>query len=65
MQIIRITEVKEEALVLALKNDITFYDASYVYPAVKNQWTFVTEDKELRQKIETKVKTLTATQLLS
>lgn len=65
MQIISIEEVKEKVLALAVKKDITFYDASYVYPSVANEWTFVTEDKELRKKVRSEVKTLTADQVLS
>ncbi len=65
MQIISVEEIKEKVLDLSLENNITFYDASYVHPAVTNGWTFVTEDKELREKVKTEVKTLTAKQLLS
>lgn len=65
MQIISVEEVQEKVLALALKKNITFYDASYVFPAVTNGWTFVTEDNELREKAKTEVKTLTAKQLLS
>lgn len=65
MQIISIEEVKEKVLALAVEKDITFYDASYIYPSVANEWTFVTEDKELRKKVRSEVKTLTADQVLS
>lgn len=47
------------------QKDITFYDASYIYPAVANEWMFVTEDTELRNKVSTEVRTLTAKQVRS
>ncbi|RLI80257.1 toxin VapC [Archaeoglobales archaeon] len=41
-----------EVLKLAVKHDLTFYDASYVQLAVESSDVLVTEDKKLSEKIK-------------
>ena len=41
-----------EVLKLAVKHDLTFYDASYVQLAIENSDVLVTEDKKLREKVK-------------
>jgi len=41
-----------EVLKLAVKHDLTFYDASYVQLAIENSGVLVTEDKKLREKVK-------------
>lgn len=38
----------EEVLKIVLKKNITFYDASYIYAAEKNNYTLITEDYGIR-----------------
>ncbi len=40
-------EWSKEILEIALKHNLTFYDASYVYISIKHGLTLVTEDKDL------------------
>ncbi|MBE9391243.1 type II toxin-antitoxin system VapC family toxin [Fervidicoccus fontis] len=43
-----ITGFEGEALNLALKEGITFYDAVYLYIAIRNGFTLVTDDEKLK-----------------
>ncbi|MEM2820015.1 MAG: type II toxin-antitoxin system VapC family toxin [Candidatus Bathyarchaeia archaeon] len=38
---------EKEVLEIAIKEGITIYDASYIYIAVRNKLTLVTDDKKL------------------
>ena len=42
-------ECLTEILEIALKHNLTFYDASYLYASRKHELTLVTEDKDLLQ----------------
>ena len=46
---------------IAVKNNITFYDAAYIYIAKKHNYTLVTEDKDL---LKTYSKAITTKTLL-
>lgn len=54
-----------ETEILAIKNSMTFYDASYVWLAKELNVQFVTEDGKLRQKAKGTVKTLSVNELIS
>ena len=41
-----------EVLKLAVKHDLTFYDASYVQLVIENFDVLVTKDKKLRKKVK-------------
>ena len=51
MNVIEITDSEEEILDTAIKNKITFYDASYVYFAKLKELELITEDSRLIKKI--------------
>ncbi|MGC8662092.1 MAG: type II toxin-antitoxin system VapC family toxin, partial [Nitrososphaeria archaeon] len=51
--------------ILAIKNSMTFYDASYVWLAKELNAQFVTEDDKLRQRAKGIVKTLSINELIS
>ena len=40
-------EDPQEILKIAVKENITFYDATYLYMAMKNSLTLVTDDEKL------------------
>ena len=52
------------SLTLALKEDLTFYDASYLQSAIEAGSEFVTEDRKLQNKAEKYVKVLNSSRLL-
>ncbi len=53
LRIMRFDELKlEEAIKLATQTQLTFYDASYLYIAIKLDETLVTEDAKLREMAE-------------
>lgn len=56
MTIIHIDVLEKEILRIALMLGITYYDASYVYSALKKNLVFVTEDKKLMRAIKNKIK---------
>ena len=51
----------ENIINIALKNNISFYDASYIFVANKYGYILVSEDNDIRRSYE---KTLTTNQLL-
>lgn len=53
-----ITGFEDEVLKLALKEGITFYDASYLYVAIKNNFILVTDDERLKDIASKHVKAL-------
>ncbi|MEM3403015.1 MAG: type II toxin-antitoxin system VapC family toxin [Nitrososphaeria archaeon] len=52
-----------EILKIALKESISFYDASYVYAAKENDLTLVTDDKQLYKVSKKYVRTITSSEL--
>jgi predicted nucleic acid-binding protein len=54
---------EEEVFNLALKEEVTVYDASYLHLAMKNGLTLVTDDIKLMEKAKKHVKTLTSKEL--
>ena len=55
-------ECLTEILEIALKYNLTFYDASYLYASRKHELTLITEDKDL---LQTTNKSIRVQQLLS
>jgi len=45
--VIPIKGLEEEIFNLALEENLTIYDASYLYIAIKNKYTLVTDDQKL------------------
>lgn len=58
MNIIRIEEDLDQIMELAIETHLTFYDAAYLYFAIKKGLTLVTNDKKLFRVAEGKVNVL-------
>jgi len=54
---------EEDVLNLALKEEVTVYDASYIHVAMKNGFSLVTDDARFREKAGRHVKTLASKEL--
>ena len=54
----------EELLELALRENLTIYDASYLFTAINRNLILVTDDKKLREKASKYVKTLSSRDLI-
>ena len=52
-----------EILKIALKESLTYYDASYIHTAIENNLTLVTDDKQLSKVGKKYVKTITSDEL--
>lgn len=50
-------------LKIALKEHLTYYDASYIHAAIKNGFTLVTDDDKLLKKAKQYTKTISSQQL--
>lgn len=55
---------EDEVLELALKEELTVYDAAYLYVAIKNRLTLVSDDEKLLKKASRYVRTAKAVDLL-
>jgi len=55
---------EEEVFQLAIKENLTVYDAAYLFVAIKHNLTLVSDDKELLNKASGYVKTIRTTDLL-
>ena len=60
MEVHNIREAEKEILDLSLREGLTIYDASYIYVAMKEKLTLVTDDAKLRQVASKYVKTLSS-----
>ncbi len=58
MNIIRIKEDLDKIMSIAIEEELTFYDAAYLYAAMKNKLTLVTNDEKLYSASRNKVKVL-------
>ncbi len=67
-RILKIDSIKgeeaKEVFELASKEDLTIYDASYLYAAIRDELTLVTDDQQLRNRASRYVKTLSTEELL-
>lgn len=57
------TEDASETLKIALKENLTYYDASYINAAMENDLTLVTDDNQLKNVSKKHVKTTTSNEL--
>jgi len=60
-----IREIEKEVFELALKEDVTMYDAAYLYTAIKNGLILVSDDEKLREAASRHIKTIKTTNLLT
>jgi len=54
---------EREVIGMALKENVTVYDASYLYIAVKHKLMLVTDDRELKGRASKYIKTLTTNEV--
>ena len=64
IKLVSITGLEEEVLTLALKENITVYDASYMYVAMRDNLIFVTDDQKLRNKASRYVKAIPSSEVI-
>lgn len=64
MRIASITGHEDRVYQLAMKENMTAYDAAYLYIAIEKGLTLVTDDKKLLQKAEKHVETMTTKEYL-
>ncbi len=57
------TEEALETLKIAIKENLTYYDASYIHAAIENSLTLVTDDKQLYTTSSKYIKTVTSDKL--
>jgi len=50
IKVLSIRGLEREVFNLALRGDLTVYDASYLYVAMKNKYVLVTDDQKLKSK---------------
>jgi len=65
IRVFNIRGLEEEVLRLASREDLTIYDASYLYMAIKNRSILVTDDRKLRDKASKYVEAISSSQLAS
>ena len=58
MNIICIEEDLDKIMSIAIEEELTFYDAAYLYAAMKNKLTLVTNDEKLYSAARSKVNTI-------
>ena len=64
IKLVSITGLEEEVLTLALKENITVYDASYMYVAMRDNLILVTDDQKLRNKASRYVKAIPSSEVI-
>ena len=63
MVTVGVSGFEQEVVNLAVKYNLSFYDAAYVFLTKKNNLVFVTEDGKLTKKIGTYVKVISALEI--
>ncbi len=63
IEVLSVRGLEREVFKLAARDGLTVYDASYLYVAMKNGYTLVTDDKELRNKASKYVETASSNEL--
>ena len=64
-EILSISAYEKEVLKLAVKEELTIYDASYLFLAIKNKLILVTDDEKLKNKSLKYIKVLNSKDLLN
>ncbi|HDO20124.1 MAG TPA: DNA-binding protein [Candidatus Bathyarchaeota archaeon] len=65
INLMSIRGVEREVFNLASKENLTIYDASYLYIAMKNKFTLITDDRRLGDKASKYIKVITSSELAS
>ncbi len=65
IKVLPIRGLEKEIFDLASKEDLTVYDTSYLYVAMRNKFTLVTDDQRLRSRASKYVKVITSSELTS
>ena len=64
IKLVSITGLEEEVFTLTLKENITVYDASYMYVAMRDNLIFVTDDQKLRNKASRYAKAIPSSEVI-
>ena len=64
IKLVSITGLEEEVSTLTLKENITVYDASYMYVAMRDNLIFVTDDQKLRNKASRYAKAIPSSEVI-
>jgi predicted nucleic acid-binding protein len=64
-EILSIGDYEKEVFKLAVKEELTIYDASYLFLAIKNKLILVTDDEKLKNKSLKYIKVLNSKDLLN
>jgi len=65
VKVLSVRGLENEVFNLAYKEELTIYDASYLYTAMENKCTLVTDDQKLKGKALKYVKVITSSELAS
>lgn len=65
IKLMSIKGVERKIFNLASKENLTVYDASYLYVAMENKFTLVTDDQKLRSKASKYIKVISSSELVS
>jgi predicted nucleic acid-binding protein len=63
LSIVDISGYENEVFEFAVKEELTIYDAAYLYYAIRNELILVTDDRKLREKAKQYVGTITTREL--
>jgi predicted nucleic acid-binding protein len=63
VSIVDISGYENEVFEFAVKEELTIYDAAYLYYAIRNELILVTDDRKLREKAKQYVGTVTTREL--
>ena len=65
IKVLSIRGLEREVFNLALREDLTVYDASYLYATMKNKYMLVTDDQKLKSKALKYVEVISSRELAS
>jgi len=65
IDVLSIKGLEKEIFNIASKENITIYDASYLYIAMKNRYTLITDDHKLRNKALKYIKVMSSNELIT
>lgn len=63
IEVLSVKSLERGIFELAARDGLTVYDASYLYAAMKNSYTLVTDDRELRSRASRYVETASSNEI--
>ena len=64
IKLVSITGLEEEFFTLTLKENVTVYDASYMYVAMRDNLILITDDQKLRNKASRYAKAIPGSEVI-